>query len=415
MTTDVVTTRGVTGGEAMSTPMNEPGPGVAQVYLQSIVDTVREPFLVLDKDLRIVSANRSFYHTFHLSHQETEGQRLFALGSGQWDIPLLRRLLNEILLHSTELQDFEVDHTFPGIGRRAMLLNARRLYLPGDDAEMILLGIEDVTTRREAEAWLHRAYERERRITDALQRPLTTEIAEDAFPGLSVATLYKAGAADEARAGGDFFDIFALPQNRVALYVGDVSGKGLAAAARCAQVKDVLRAFVREHPLHPGHALSRLNEFLCGTKALDDAGEETFFTLALVVLDPATGTATASCAGAEAPLVVRADGRAEAIAMEGSLLGMFSDQRYAERTLHFEAGDTLVLVTDGITEAHAPKTKAHCGPSFLGYNGMQEMARQAHTAALSPRRMGQVILEGARAFAGGSLHDDACLLLARRR
>jgi PAS domain-containing protein len=170
-------------------------PAEAQAYLQSIVDTVREPFLVLDADLRVVSANRAFYQTFSVSPEETENQSIFSLGSGQWDIPDLRRLLFEILPRDAQFEGFEMDHAFPVIGRRALLLNARRLYQPGDHAERILLGIEDVTVRREAETRLQSAYERERRIADALQRPLTLEIAQDAFPGLSVATLYEAAAA----------------------------------------------------------------------------------------------------------------------------------------------------------------------------------------------------------------------------
>jgi PAS domain S-box-containing protein len=411
----------------------------AQAYLQSIVDTVREPLLVLDARLQVVSANRAFYRSFRTSAQETLGRRIYELGSRQWDIPALRQLLEEILPGNSHFDDFPVEHDFPGIGHRTMLLNARKLFRPGNGTEMLLLAMEDVTERLRAEAEragalealrasteaLRAAFERERRIAEALQRPLTLEIAQDAFPGVSLASLYEA-ASPEAEAGGDFFDVFALPQNRIALYVGDVSGKGLAAAARCAQVKDVLRALVRESPLQPGRALSRLNDFLCGTKALDEAGEGTFITLALVVMDPATGMTVLSCAGSEPPLVVRADARAEAGRAGGSPLGMFPDQRYAESALHLEAGDTLLLVTDGLTEARAPRAPGSRAPetdteagarrvgSFLGSEGVRELARQGR-AAPSLRGMGLAVLDGARDFAGGMLHDDACLLLVRRR
>ncbi|TVP86183.1 MAG: PAS domain S-box protein [Thioalkalivibrio sp.] len=118
-------------------------------YLQSIVDTVREPLLVLDSRLRALSANRSFCRTFRVSPQETEGQFLYDLGNRQWDIPRLRTLLEEILPQETALEDFEVEQDFPGIGRKVVLLNARRLRQEG--AERILLAIEDVTERRRAE------------------------------------------------------------------------------------------------------------------------------------------------------------------------------------------------------------------------------------------------------------------------
>src|SRR4051812_31798968 len=98
-----------------------------QNYAQNIVDTVREPLLILDATLRVQSANRAFYQTFHVSPGETEGRLIYELGNGQWDIPDLRRLLEDIVPTSSVFNDFELEHTFPAIGRRAMLLNARKL------------------------------------------------------------------------------------------------------------------------------------------------------------------------------------------------------------------------------------------------------------------------------------------------
>jgi PAS domain S-box-containing protein len=119
-------------------------------YVRNIVDTVREPLLVLDGHLRVQSANRSFYRTFGVSPPETEGRLLYELGNGQWAIPRLRTLLEEILPQDTAFDDFEIEHDFPDIGWKAMLLNARRLRQEGVD--QILLAIEDVTERRRAEA-----------------------------------------------------------------------------------------------------------------------------------------------------------------------------------------------------------------------------------------------------------------------
>jgi PAS domain S-box-containing protein len=129
---------------------SEEAPTDALAYVNSIVDTVRESLVILGGRLRVLSANRAFYRTFRVSPQETEGQLLYDLGNGQWDIPRLRILLEEILPQNTSFDDYEVEHDFPDVGSKVMLLNARKLRLEG--AELILLAIEDVTERRRAEA-----------------------------------------------------------------------------------------------------------------------------------------------------------------------------------------------------------------------------------------------------------------------
>ena len=121
-----------------------------QNYAQNIVDTVREPLLILDATLRVRSANRAFYQTFRVSPKETEGRLIYELGNGQWDIPDLRTLLEDIVPKSSVFDDFELEHTFPGIGRRVMLLNARKLEA-GQHGELLVLAMEDVTARKRAE------------------------------------------------------------------------------------------------------------------------------------------------------------------------------------------------------------------------------------------------------------------------
>jgi PAS domain-containing protein len=113
----------------------------ARDYAESIVDTVREPLVVLDAGLRVVSANRSFYKGFQVRPEKTEGQLLFELGNRQWDIPELRQLLEEILPERSTFRDFRVTHSFETIGRRTMLLNARQVRQEG----LILLVIADIT------------------------------------------------------------------------------------------------------------------------------------------------------------------------------------------------------------------------------------------------------------------------------
>jgi chemotaxis protein methyltransferase CheR len=118
---------------------------------EAIVDTVREPLIVLDENLRVVVASRSFYRAFAAARDDTEGRFLYELGNGQWNIPSLRQLLEEIIPHHTTIEEFEVDHDFPTLGRRTMLLNARKVFYEGNNSTSLLLAIEDVTGRRALE------------------------------------------------------------------------------------------------------------------------------------------------------------------------------------------------------------------------------------------------------------------------
>lgn len=126
----------------------------ARAYAENIVDTVREPLIVLDSDLRVVTASRSFCQIFKVKREDTEKQHIYELGDRQWDIPKLRELLEGILPKTASFDDFEVTHEFPGIGTRIMLLNARKVYRKTNHTQLILLAIEDITERRGLEAKL---------------------------------------------------------------------------------------------------------------------------------------------------------------------------------------------------------------------------------------------------------------------
>jgi two-component system, chemotaxis family, CheB/CheR fusion protein len=122
----------------------------ARVFAEAIVNTVREPLVVLGKDLVIQSVNNSFLRTFRVNPDKTLGERIYNLGNGQWNIPRLRELLEEILPKDSQLHDFEVEHDFPLIGFKKMLLNARRLSFDDDKQPMILLAIEEVAGQAKA-------------------------------------------------------------------------------------------------------------------------------------------------------------------------------------------------------------------------------------------------------------------------
>jgi two-component system CheB/CheR fusion protein len=142
----ITTTRDITDRKRMSEAID-----LARQYAENIVSTVRDPMIVLDSGLRIISANRSFYQNFKVNPTETEGKSLYEIGDRQWDNPDLRRLLEEILPEKSIITDFELTHAFPTIGQRVMLLNARKVVAEQHGKSFILLAIEDITERKRLE------------------------------------------------------------------------------------------------------------------------------------------------------------------------------------------------------------------------------------------------------------------------
>ena len=123
----------------------------ACAFADAIIETVREPMLVLDAKLHVIAASRAFYDRFKVKREETEGRPLYELGDGQWDIPKLHALLEKIIPDKGVMDHYEVAQEFPGIGQRTMLLNARQVLYETDKGSHILLGIEDITERRTLE------------------------------------------------------------------------------------------------------------------------------------------------------------------------------------------------------------------------------------------------------------------------
>lgn len=142
-------------------------------YAEALLSTIHEPMLVLDKNLRVKSANKIFYKIFNVKQEETEEMLLYELGNRQWDIPLLRKLLEDILIRNTHFHDFEITHTFPFIGEKTMLLNARRIIQKVNHEELILLAISDVTANKIFEQELMDAKEFAERVTKSKQKFLS--------------------------------------------------------------------------------------------------------------------------------------------------------------------------------------------------------------------------------------------------
>jgi PAS domain S-box-containing protein len=249
-----------------------------------------------------------------------------------------------------------------------------------------------------------RVRQREHHIAATLQRSLLQMPAVDSFEGLALHTEYKPALA-EADVGGDFLDAFAIAPGRVALVVGDVSGKGVTAAARTAETRYVLRGYLRELG-DPAQVMARVNTVISTNYELEPVDtNQGFVCVSLVVIDTQTGVVTASLAGCEPPLIITASGRVTPLEATGMPLGVDANAIYGTAVAHVESGDTILMVTDGITEARR-------GGQMYGQSGLiASAARHAPKADIDIAA--QRILDDARRFAG-IFRDDIALLLARR-
>ena len=173
----------------------EQAAAAARDYAENTVETVREPLLVLDNELRVEGANRSFYRAFRVTPSDTICWFIYDLGNRQWDIPRLRELLGEVLAESTSIDEFQVEHDFEQLGRRTMLLNARRVHDPQRKSERILLAIEDITERREAEEAVRDS--RFREMIDALPAAIYTTDAKGRLTHFNPAAVEVAGGTPE--------------------------------------------------------------------------------------------------------------------------------------------------------------------------------------------------------------------------
>ena len=307
------------------------------------------------------------------------------------------------------------DGVAAGLARHTVLLRRDGAEVPIDDSAApirsetgeisgTVLVFRDISERRRTERDRAALYEREHSIAENLQRSLLTRPPSESLGGLTVETLYRP-AWGEAQVGGDFYDIIVLEEGKVALVVGDISGKGLAAASRTSEAKYTLRAYLREYS-HAAAALMRLNSFLCEAQMLSGDSAEYFLCLTLAVISPATGRMEIAVAGMEPPLILSPEGQVTEIPVEGMPLGIVPKAEYEAEQRVLPAGHRLIFATDGITEAQQ-------GHEMLGNQGMSLIAAKSLPED-SLRAVGEAILAGAEAYSGGQFRDDVCLLLAER-
>jgi diguanylate cyclase (GGDEF)-like protein/PAS domain S-box-containing protein len=194
-----------TAGKQLETEIQD-----AREYAENIVETVREPLVVLNSDLKVLTANHRFYDAFKVTPRETIGNFIYDLGNRQWDIPKLRVLFEKILPHDTVINRYEVEHDFPGIGRKTILLNARQIFRKKIGSHIILLAMEDITDRKQAEAEIQDAREYAENIVETVREPLVVLNAD-----LKVLT-----------ANHSFYDIFKVtPEETIGNFIYDLGNR----------------------------------------------------------------------------------------------------------------------------------------------------------------------------------------------
>lgn len=310
--------------------------------------------------------------------------------------------------------DGKIDHVFRTVtgvdqSRVRHIHSMGRAFFDGNGLGYRLIGIvQDITEQKRLEAELSEAARKNERIAETLQKSLLLAPLPDAYPGIALKSFYES-AWDDALIGGDFFDVFAVAENVVGIVVGDVTGKGLEAATYTAEIKFILRGFLRETG-DPADAITRLNRFVVDAERLDAAHlGSTYIAISLACVNTLTGKVTCVTAGSEPPLFFRpgASG-AEAVPPGGLMLGVSLDIGYSASEFQMESGDLYVAYTDGITEARRNK-------EFWGQEGLVDVVIEtAFTRNESLAVVGDEVARRAKAWANGRQQDDVCLIIVRR-
>lgn len=187
----------------------------ARDYAEAVVETIRDPLLVLDAKLSVLSANTSFYQKFRTTAQETVGRMIYQLGDGQWNIPALRQLLDKLLPQDSRIENFEVDHEFPEIGHRNMLLNARQIYHVGLGMGMILLAIGDITEQLAAKKELEATKERFRAVVEGQSEFICRFLPDGTLTFVNEAFCRYFNVKQDEIVGQNFIDKLVLKGDRV--------------------------------------------------------------------------------------------------------------------------------------------------------------------------------------------------------
>jgi serine phosphatase RsbU (regulator of sigma subunit) len=241
-----------------------------------------------------------------------------------------------------------------------------------------------------------RLYQQQKQFADTMQRSLLPQSVPE-LPGLQLGAAYESSAHVEV--GGDVYDFMELPDGRLAVALGDVTGHGIEAAADMAMAKFVFRSLAREHA-EPSDFLQSANDVVVG-----EIAPGKFITMVYVVIDPRTGGVAVAGAGHPAPRIVAADAAVTSLDAHGLVLGVELGQTYEEVHGTLARGDAVVLYTDGVIEAR-------CEGELYGQERLDSVL--AERSALAPAELAQAVLADCRAFARGELADDCAVVVVRR-
>ena len=262
--------------------------------------------------------------------------------------------------------------------------------------EALSYPIVQVFKRWQAEQEKEELLRREHHISEMLQQTLIPSVIPYVLKGISIAARYQS-ALQEAQVGGDFYDIFELGDNKLGVLIGDVAGKGLQAAIRVAAVRYSIRSYAYLDS-RPGRVMTLANEAL----RQGNSDTESMLTAFFAIIDTADSTMTYANAGHEPPVVYNSPEDVEELVVTGPMLGILQDAVYSEETCRLNGGDTVVMFTDGITEARH-------GTILFEKSGVIEHLKKATNA--DPEEIAEALLNAATVYAGGSLQDDAAIVV----
>lgn len=296
---------------------------------------------------------------------------------------------------------YDIEHRIVVDGNVRWVQEAAELEF--DDQGQLLGGfgtVQDITERKQMEQEKDDLLEREHRIAETLQQALIPSEVPSVIDGWSVGARYRP-ALREAQVGGDFYDVFPLGKTRFGVLIGDVAGKGLAAAIRVASIRHAVRSYAYLD-LSPAEIMGLANDALCR----EGADERNLLTAFFAVVDTQEQSITYANAGHEPPLVRSRDGQVSEVEVTGPMLGMIADVEYQESELRLESGEEIVMFTDGITEART-------GAVLFEREGVVENLTKMGDAA--PDEVAEALLQAATAHAGGGLQDDVAIVVLANR
>lgn len=352
-------------------------------FVSALLDTASAMIVSVDTEGRIIRCNDSVLEVLGRQRDEVEGQ--IAWDVVPWPKERILARIHESRVGATHAFESSL-HLGDGRELRIAWTTASVPDEDGSTAFVVATG-QDITLHREAESKLRLAYDVEHRVASTLQESLLRAVPE--IPGVRIGVSYKP-AVEAERVGGDFYDIFQLPDDRVVAVIGDVSGKGIVAAGLTETVRSTLRTLLYMG-LTPAESLTQANRVL-----RDQTRTEQFATVAVAVLDTRTGELTYAAAGHPYPLLIADKSELFEVPSDPPL-GAF-EHEFGQTALHLAPSECLVMYTDGLSEARD-------GGGFFG----DHLVEAASRLPRDPEAVVEGLLAEAIAFAG-KLSDDIAIL-----